>query len=161
TTAVVVSILVMASASLAGEQSAAPVGSPIPHLPAPSLIIPGKLIRGSTGVEVDQLAERRTLRVCPPEGPKAPSCQFTQVSEALAQARPGDEVVLAPGVYRQGAVVAVDGITLRGEPGAHLQDQPVEGKAALVIRGAKVVVDGIECSGISVPDQNGACIRIE
>jgi hypothetical protein len=37
----------------------------------------------------------------------------------------------------------------------------VEGKAALVVKAAGVTVEGIECSGIAVRDNNGACIRIE
>jgi hypothetical protein len=50
---------------------------------------------------------------------------------------------------------------LRGEPGAHLRGHAVEGKAALVVRAKGVLIEGIECSGIAVRDNNGACIRIE
>ena len=73
----------------------------------------------------------------------------------------GDEAVLAPGVYEEGAVVTTPNLVLRGEPGAHLRGHAVEGKAALVIKAAGVVIEGIECSGIAVRDNNGACIRIE
>ena len=69
--------------------------------------------------------------------------------------------MLAEGIYNQAAVVTVDGITIRGEPGAHLSGVSVEGKAALVIKGDGVIIDGIECSQIAVSDNNGACIRIE
>ncbi|MGH6916895.1 MAG: right-handed parallel beta-helix repeat-containing protein, partial [Geminicoccaceae bacterium] len=52
-------------------------------------------------------------------------------------------------------------LVLRGEHGAHLRDHAVEGKAALVVRADGVVIDGIECSGVRVRDNNGACVRIE
>jgi hypothetical protein len=102
----------------------------------------------------------RTLRVCPP-GRAHPDCGYASLQEALAVALDGDQVVLAPGVYEEGAVVTTPNLVLRGNPGAHLRGHAVEGKAALVIRANGVVIDGIECSGIAVPDNNGACIRIE
>jgi hypothetical protein len=102
----------------------------------------------------------RALRVCPPGATQA-GCQYASLQDAVAAALAGDEVVLAPGVYEEGAVIAVPGLVLRGEPGAHLRGQAVEGKAALVVKAAGVVIEGIECSGIAVRDNNGACIRIE
>jgi hypothetical protein len=80
---------------------------------------------------------------------------------ALNVARPGDTVVLAPGIYAQGGVVKANRITLKGESGAHLRGHAVKDKAALVISGADIVIDGIECSRIYVKDRNGACIRAE
>jgi hypothetical protein len=100
------------------------------------------------------------LRVCPQDD-FGPGCQYQVLANALADAWPGDTIVLAAGIYEQAARVDVDNITIRGEPGAHLIGQATDGKAALVINGDNVVVDGIECSGISVADRNGACIRIQ
>ena len=102
----------------------------------------------------------RTLRVCAP-GAAQPDCRYTSLQDALAAAMAGDQAVLAPGVYEQGAVVTTPNLILRGEPGAHLRGHAVEGKAALVIKASGVVIEGIECSGIAVHDNNGACIRIE
>jgi nitrous oxidase accessory protein NosD len=102
----------------------------------------------------------RTLRVCPPGAPQ-PNCRYRGLQDALAAALPGDRVVLAPGVYAEGAVIETPGLVLRGEPGAHLRGHAVEGKAALVVKADGVVIEGIECSGIAVRDNNGACIRIE
>jgi hypothetical protein len=102
----------------------------------------------------------RTLRACPPAAAQ-PDCGYRGLEDALAAALPGDRVVLAPGVYAEGAVIATPGLVLRGEPGAHLRDHAVEGKAALVVRADGVVIEGIECSGIAVRDHNGACVRIE
>ncbi len=132
---------------------------PRPELPPAAKLLPGQLQRATDGRIVLQQADRSQLRVCPK--PQGPHCQFTDLAAAAAAAEPGAEIVLAPGVYEQGAVLAADGLILRGEPGAHLKGHPIQGKAALVVTGAGVVVDGIECSGIEVSDENGACIRIE
>jgi hypothetical protein len=102
----------------------------------------------------------RTLKVCAPQAAK-PDCKYLSLAEAVAQANPGDTVLLSPGIYQQAALVTVSGITIKGEPGAHLKGRAVEGKAALVVRADDVVIEGIECSGIRVRDHNGACIRIE
>ena len=74
---------------------------------------------------------------------------------------PATSVILAPGVYAEGAIIDTPGLELRGEPGAHLRGHAVEGKAALVVKAKGVLIEGIECSGIAVRDNNGACIRIE
>jgi Right handed beta helix region len=105
-------------------------------------------------------AEPRTLRACPQGDPRA-DCRYRGLQEALAAALPGDHVVLTPGLYEEGAIVAIPDLVLRGEPGAHLRGHAVEGKAALVVKADRVVIEGIECSNIAVRDNNGACIRIE
>jgi hypothetical protein len=102
----------------------------------------------------------RALRVCPAED-ASPDCRYHGLPDALAAALPGDHVVLAPGIYEEGAIVTTPGLVLRGEPGAHFRGGAVEGKAALVVKADDVVIEGIECSGIAVRDDNGACIRIE
>jgi hypothetical protein len=102
----------------------------------------------------------RALRVCPP-GDARPDCRHRSLQAAVAAALPGDHVVLSPGIYEEGAIVTTPGLVVRGEPGAHLRGRAVEGKAALVIKADGVVIEGIECSGIAVRDDNGACIRIE
>jgi hypothetical protein len=104
--------------------------------------------------------EPRTLRACPLGDPRA-DCRYRGLQEALAAALPGDHVVLAPGLYEEGAIIATSDLVLRGEPGAHLRGHAVEGKAALVVKADRVLIEGIECSNIAVRDNNGACIRIE
>ena len=105
-------------------------------------------------------ANRPQLRVCAKAS--RGDCKFTDLAAAAAAAvEAGAEIILAAGLYEQGAVLEKDRVVLRGEPGAHLKGHAVEGKAALVIRGSGVTIDGIECSDIQVPDGNGACIRIE
>jgi hypothetical protein len=88
-------------------------------------------------------------------------CDFRSLKSAFAGARDGDVLVVSPGVYKEAAVLAADWVTVRAEPGAHLQGRAAQGKAALVITGEDTVIEGLECSGIAVPDRNGACIRLE
>jgi Right handed beta helix region len=127
-----------------------------PALPPPSRIKPGVFPSAGSNFA----GSGRTLRVCPPDRLRS-DCQYQSMADALAAASPGDDVVLAPGLYREGAVIKTSGLRLRGEPGAHLQGHAVKGKAALVVQADGVVIDGIECSQITVADQNGACIRFE
>jgi hypothetical protein len=146
-------LLAAAALSHAGPLKAADVG-PVPVAGDEVISDRPAVSTGAAG------RERRVLRVCPPDA--APSdCQYSSLQAALAAALAGDQVVLGPGVYEEGAVIATAGLVLRGEPGAHLRGHAVEGKAALVVKAAGVTVEGIECSGIAVRDNNGACIRIE
>ena len=68
---------------------------------------------------------------------------------------------MAPGLYREAVEVNVPNITIRGDPGAHVTGEALNGKGAFVVRAKNVTIEGIECSGISVRDGNGACIRLE
>jgi len=117
-----------------------------------------KRVRTSIGSEIAR--EPRLLRVCP-SGAWAPECEYKSLQDALGLARSGDSVVLASGLYEEGAVITTPNVVLRGEPGAHLRGHAVEGKAALVVKADNVVIEGIECSGIAVRDGNGACVRNE
>lgn len=128
-------------------------------LPTPSGLKGGRLSRDPAGrLVVDNT--RRQIRVCTPERFVA-GCDYRNIDEAVRTARPNDIVVVAPGIYQQGVAIRTPGLTLKGEPGAHLKGQAVEGKAAIVVKADDVVIDGIECSDIKVRDSNGACIRVE
>ena len=132
-----------------------------PSLPTDSFFKPGRLQRGPDGriyLETQTGIDER--RVCPP-GSQSEACDHHSVAEALGAARFGEIVTIASGVYREGAVLRADGVTIRAEPGAHMQGVAVRGKAALVIQGNDTVIEGLECSGIAVRDGNGACIRLE
>ncbi len=92
-----------------------------------------------------------------------PGRTYQTVAAAANAAQDGDVVEIDAGVYA--ADVASwfqDNLTLRGVGGyAHLRADGVnaQGKAIWVIAGNDVVVENIEFSEISVPDQNGAGIR--
>lgn len=162
----ILACLLAASISLAVAVSVAQSGEPaLPKklewapLPPPSILRPGRLRRGSEG-EIILDNEPREIRVCPRSDSET-RCNYRDISLALANTLPNDTIVLAPGLYYQAAIVTTPNIIIRGEPGAHITGVAAGGKAALVIKSSGVVVDGIECSNISVPDRNGACIRIE
>jgi hypothetical protein len=146
------------SPSPPASHSAANDEAPALPPPAESKAVTPRRLPGGELVAVPRTP--RTLKVCPPQAAK-PDCNYLSLAEAVAQAKPGDTVLLSPGIYQQAALVTVSGITIKSEPGAHLKGRAVEGKAALVIRADDVVIDGIECSGIRVRDRNGACVRIE
>jgi hypothetical protein len=131
-----------------------------PSLPPPARIDPDAL-ECARPSRVSAIARTpRTLRACP-TGVAQPDCPHGSLQDALDAALPGDQVVLAPGAYAEGAIIDTPGLVLRGESGAHLRGHAVEGKAALVVKASGVLIEGIECSGIAVRDNNGACIRIE
>jgi hypothetical protein len=72
-------------------------------------------------------------------------------------------IAIAPGRYRQCAVQEAGVIVYEARQygAASLEGQACEGKAALVLRGRGAEVRGLVLSGISVPDGNGAGIRLE
>lgn len=97
-------------------------------------------------------------RICPKAGP---DCDFGSLGEGLRQLESGKTIVIAAGTYHEAAVVRAHGVTIRAEEGAHIEGAAAEGKAALVIKGDNTTIEGLECSGITVDDHNGACIRLE
>ena len=135
-------------------------GADVTRLPPPATLKAGVVQRSEAGDLILAPGRSQELRVCKPKT-AMPGCNFLSLSDALAAAQPGDTVLLSKGVYEEAALVTVSDLTIKAEPGAHLRRQAVEGKAALVIRANNVVVEGLECSEISVPDGNGACVRIE
>ena len=72
-------------------------------------------------------------------------------------------IAIQPGTYRDCAIQTEGRIAYRAvRPGAAILDGGVcEGKAALVLRGADALVDGLVFTHMRVPDGNGAGIRLE
>jgi hypothetical protein len=72
-------------------------------------------------------------------------------------------IQIAPGTYRQCAVQNGGTVTyLAAQPGTAIFDSTTcEGKAALVLRGRAARVSGLTFRGMTVPDHNGAGIRLE
>ena len=68
---------------------------------------------------------------------------------------------MGPGIYRMAGTIKKDRIKLEGSEGTILDGVADGGKAAIVVRAADVVIENITCRNISVPDENGACIRHE
>jgi hypothetical protein len=100
-------------------------------------------------------AQAATLEV----GPDKP---FTTPSEAIAAAKAGDTVSIAPGQYFDCAIVRQDKLTIQGSaPGAVLTDLTCMGKALLVTVGNDITVRNLTLQRARVPDRNGAGIRAE
>jgi hypothetical protein len=78
----------------------------------------------------------------------------------LARLKPGQTVVLPPGVYREAATIKASNVVIKAH-GVRLEHAAVERKAALVVKGDNVTIEGLECAYIRVPDNNGACVRLE
>lgn len=87
--------------------------------------------------------------------------RFPTLREALAAVRPGGLVQLPAREIGEAAIVRTPDVTIRGQPGSHFRGLAAEGKAAIVVKAPNVTLEGFECSGIAVPDRNGACVRAE
>lgn len=89
---------------------------------------------------------------------------FARLSDAVRAIGNGSGTIsIAPGRYRDCAVQESGSIAfVAAEAGTVVFDGGAcEGKATLVLRGRSASVDGLTFANISVPDGNGAGIRIE
>ncbi|WP_454598237.1 right-handed parallel beta-helix repeat-containing protein [Qipengyuania sp. SM2507] len=89
---------------------------------------------------------------------------FAQLQDAVDAIGNGSGTILfAPGAYNQCAVQEAGTITYRArEIGtATLAGEACQGKAALVLDGEAATVIGLVFADISVPDRNGAGIRLQ
>ena len=100
------------------------------------------------------------ITVCPAAATYA-KCDYTSLNKAAREAPAGSTVLVGPGIYREGIIVRADRVTIRGVRGAHIKGAAASGKAAIVVKGDDVTIEAIECSRITVPNGNGACIRAE
>jgi hypothetical protein len=145
-------------AAVAGTQKSAPA-TPTPASPPPAVTPPPPPLP-SLPVTPNALAGKsgRVLKV-------GPSQKLKTVAEAAAAVRNGDIVEIEAGVYKGDVSTwSADDIIIRGVGGfAHLDaaGHNEGGKAIWVVRGRNVVIENIEFSNCSVPDRNGAGIRIE
>ncbi len=85
---------------------------------------------------------------------------FHSLKAAFEAARPFSHIRIGPGDWLEAVVVTAEGVVIEGK-GAHLRGRAAEGKAAIVVKADNVEIRGIACSGIAVPDHNGACVRLE
>jgi hypothetical protein len=91
-----------------------------------------------------------------------PGKPFAQPSEAIANAKDGDTVQVAPGIYEDCATIRQNRFTLEGIGGeVVMRNKTCAGKAILVVAGTNVTVRGLTLQNAKVPDQNGAGIRAE
>ena len=99
--------------------------------------------------------------VCPKDN-FTKGCDVDTIGKATGYwAQFNRSIVIRAGTYREAFTILDHGVTIRAEPGVHIKDRAVEGKAAILVKGNNTVIEGLECSGISVADGNGACVKLE
>ena len=82
--------------------------------------------------------------------------------EAISRARPGETVLIAPGVYHDCAVERADDVMIAGAgPGVVFSSKTCADKGILVIEGDDVTVRNLTLEHAEVPAHNGAGIRAE
>jgi hypothetical protein len=83
-------------------------------------------------------------------------------SAAIAKARDGDTVTIAPGQYVDCAATGANNLTIEGSAaGVVMTSKPCQGKGLLVLGGNNVTVRNLTLQHVRVPDGNGAGIRAE
>lgn len=120
----------------------------------------GDVIRDPETGRFKVVPPKAILHVCA-DMAQDPACELTSLQTALNRLTVNGEVVLHPGAYREAAFVRRHGTHIRALPGAALVGIAIGGKGALVVQANGVVIEGLTCSGISVPSLNGACVRLE
>ncbi|MBE0643184.1 MAG: T9SS type A sorting domain-containing protein [Bacteroidetes bacterium] len=87
---------------------------------------------------------------------------MTLPSQAAAAAQDGDTVLIDAGSYTDACRWTASDLLIRGVGGfAHVRDKTYGGKGIWVLQGNNTTVEWIEFSGATVPDKNGAGIRME
>lgn len=91
-------------------------------------------------------------------------CDTAIIADAIRLVAEGGTITLEPGDYNQCARInkslkLIGKISPNGDR-AHLKKIACKGKGAINLQAAEVTIQGLKISDISVPDKNGACIRI-
>ena len=91
-----------------------------------------------------------------------PGQTYALPRQAIAAARDGDTVAIAPGTYHDCAIVRRNRLTIEGTgPGVVLAGRSCAGKGILIIDANDVTVKDLTLQGARVPDGNGSGIRAE
>lgn len=89
---------------------------------------------------------------------------YPSLAAAMAEARPFDHVRLTPGRHADCASITTDDLTIEGAGSAEavvLDGVACEGKAAFVVKAARITIRDMTLTHIRVPSGNGAGIRPE
>ena len=91
-----------------------------------------------------------------------PGQAYALPRQAIAAARDGDTVAIAPGTYADCAIVRRNRLTIEGTgPGVVLAGRSCAGKGILIVDANDVTVKDLTLQGARVPDGNGSGIRAE
>jgi len=82
---------------------------------------------------------------------------FETIKEAQRAIKDNSRVYLSEGVY-SGLKINANNVEVIGDRNV-IFNSPIEGKAAIVVSGSNTLIEQIECYGIKVSDNNGACVR--
>ncbi len=86
---------------------------------------------------------------------------YHTIKEAMKVLKDGDEIQFNQGVYNEAFLIDKDDITIVGYGHVVFEKSAYRGKGFIVNTGDNLTIKNIECRYISVPDENGACIRQE
>ncbi len=126
--------------------AAEPAGAPAPRAPT---------VKAASAAPADRFAEAMK--------PQVRQLRPGTFAAAASSANSGDTLLLAPGTYKECASVRASNITIKAQrPGSAIFDGVTcEGKAILVLKGNRVLIDGLVFKNAGVRDRNGAGIRGE
>lgn len=91
-----------------------------------------------------------------------PQKTYKMPSEAIAAAKDGDHIAIAPGEYFDCAAWKTDHLVVEGTgPGVVITDKTCNGKGIFVIGAPNATVRNLTLTRARVPDMNGAGIRLD
>lgn len=92
-----------------------------------------------------------------------PGKQFPTIAGAVAQSRDGDVIQVQAGVYTDDFFQVDHSVTITamGGPAKLVASQPIPNGKAIIVGNGDLTVVGLEFKGASVPDLNGAGIRMQ
>lgn len=70
-------------------------------------------------------------------------------------------IYLGPGEFTTGLAISKNNVILSGSRGTKFSKASIGGKATFITSGNDITIENIECSGVTVSSENGACIRHE
>lgn len=82
---------------------------------------------------------------------------YSTILSAQNAIKENSRVYLTKGFY-SGLKISADNVEVIGTRNV-IFDSPIEGKAAIIVDGDSVTIENVECYGIKVSDNNGACVR--
>lgn len=130
---------------------AANAAPPVPSQLAPSQLAPGHAAPASGALKMN-------VSMC------THGCDAEKFADAVKLVAEGGTITVEPGDYSD-CIFIKKSMKLVGKIGAdggraHLRKIACNGKGAIDLQAPDVTVQGLKISGISVPDKNGACIRV-
>ncbi len=86
---------------------------------------------------------------------------YTSLYEASKSLTNGQTLFIGSGTYFEPIVIKSNDVTVIGSGHVKIDGATADGKGAIVTKGSNITIYNIECMNITVPDNNGACIRSE